>query len=88
MIYLLSSIRNAPDKHKISISLKFMWPSVRDNLGDLWAAGSFRFQWKSLRAELLRDPVLDYISPNFNKRTFLMYKQWKTIDNSKKLHNF
>ena len=61
---------------------------MRDNLVNLWAARSFKFQWKSLRAELLRDPVLDLISPNFNERTFLMYKQCKAIDNSKKLHNF
>ena len=36
--------------------------------------------WQNLRADLLRGPVLDSISPDFNKRKFWMYKQCKTTN--------
>lgn len=42
---------------------------------------------KNLRAKILRGPGFDSIYPDFNKRNFLMYKQYKAVDNSKKLHN-
>ena len=91
MFNLLSSMgmeesRNVSDEQMMSISLKFMWSSKRDNLINSWASRPFKFQWQNLRAELLRVPGLDSISPDFNKIKFLMYKQCKTNDISKKLH--
>ena len=53
-----------------------------------WAATPFKFQWQNLRAELLPGPGVDLVSPNFNSWTFLMYKQCKITDISKKLHNW
>ena len=60
---------------------------MRNNLVNSLAARPFKFQCQNLRAELLRGPGLDSISPDFNKIKFLMYKQCKTTDISKKLHN-
>ena len=68
------------DKQMISISLTFMYPSKRDNLVNSWTARPFKFQPQNLRAELLRGSGLDSISPDLNKRIFLMYKQCKTTD--------
>ena len=63
MLNLLSSIgmeesRNVSDKQMVSISLTSMKPK-RDNL-------------INLRVEPLRDPGLDSLSPDFNKRKLLM----------------
>ena len=76
MLNLLSSIgmeesRNVSDKQMVSISLTSMKPK-RDNLINLWTATPFIFQWQNLRAEPLRDPGLDSLSPDFNKRKLLM----------------
>ena len=41
---------------------------------------------KKLRDGLLQEPGLNSISPDFDRTKFLMKKQCKTTDISKKLH--
>ena len=43
---------------------------------------------QNLRVKLLRGPRWDSLSPDFNKRKYLMYRQCKTTDIIKKLHNW
>ena len=64
----MEEIRNVSDKHMTSISLIFLYPSMRDNS---WAARPFKFQQQYLRTELLRDPGLDSISRDFSNINFL-----------------
>ena len=81
----MEEIRNVSDKHMTSISLIFLYPSMRDNS---WAARPFKFQQQNLRTELLRDPGLDSISRDFSNIKFFMYKQYKRTDSNKKPHNW
>ena len=53
---------------------------MRDNLVNSWAARPVKFQLKNLRVEILRDPGLGSIYPDFSKRNFLMHKQCKAVD--------
>lgn len=51
----------------MSVSLIFIYPSIRDNWVNSRAARPFKFQWQNLKAELLQGPGSYSISHDFNK---------------------
>ena len=70
--------------------IKFLfniWYRVPSNIWYQALFVLFKFQSQNLSTELLRGPGLYSISPEFNE-IILMYKQSKTTDISKKLHNW